>query len=573
MARRGKQNHKPESQIRNTPTVKIFRDLRRQKGSNEVPKESRIADWVSSVAASSPPDVSSVTKVLLPAGTARAPFQEVEAPRYNLRETAQRKSKAENTVVHLQNQTLKIQTQNQATQVNNETAMWTRGVRGAKRKAPVSPGTPSSMRSSAVNSTVVGDDETTGYVNSLDAFESDTLKIRSDPSRHTMQSTARVKRRRLKQCVPKISFKRPKSFPPYIIKLRKLLLQAAEIQIAVIPAVLREELEKEHADEMCDVLPEAIWDLNADMAPRKAFAFLSHALELFGTARDMHQANNDEVDWYSVIRRALSGVPEMEADDDRFKDLKAGSFTSKPISIAHLPIHQPTKRRIASVKVDLALYYDDEDDFLSSMLPNTYEKRPSKLCPLETEEDDTLIAVPVEVKTNAGVANQAEFQLSVCANALLEIREKWTSACLSRVRADNNDYTCSMDPSVVVALSVYDHHWTFYILYRGEVNANTAREGRPGLAPILEQREGNPIAGRETSATAAGLTNLDGAQIDIDKKEHAPCIVHGPFPAGHTATLLGTFQLVRFIGVLRKWVAEEWMRTIEGACGVMRREQ
>jgi len=94
--------------------------------------------------------------------------------------------------------------------------------------------------------------------------------------------------------------------------------------------------------------------------------------------------------------------------------------------MAHLPIHQPTNRRIGSVKVDLALYYDGEDDFLSSMLPNTYKERPSNLCPLVTEENDTLIAIPVEVKTYAGVANQAEFQLAVCGNALLEIREKWT---------------------------------------------------------------------------------------------------------------------------------------------------
>jgi len=260
----------------------------------------------------------------------------------------------------------------------------------------------------------------------------------------------------------------------------------------------------------------------------------------------------------------------------KFRDLKAGSFTSKPISTAHLPIHQPTKRRIASVKVDLALYYDDEDDFLNNMLPKTYEKRPSKLCPLETEEDDTLIAIPVEVKTYAGVANQAEFQLPVCANALLEIREKWTAACLARAHADKDNYTCDLDPSVVVALSVYDHHWTFYILYRGEVSSSAGREGRTGLAPILEQPEEITVAGGATSANAAGLTNMEGAQMDIDKREtsaNAPCIVHGPFPAGHTATLLGTFQLVRFIGVLRKWVAEEWMKTIEEGCREMRGDQ
>ena len=228
--------------------------------------------------------------------------------------------------------------------------------------------------------------------------------------------------------------------------------------------------------------------------------------------------------------------------------------------MAHLPIHQPTKRRIGSVKVDLALYYDDEDDFLSSMLPETYEERPSKLCPLETEEDDKLIAIPVEVKTYAGVANQAEFQLSVCANALLEIREKWTAACLARRHADKHGYTCDLDPSVVVALSVYDHHWTFYILYRGEANTSAGRDGRTGLAPILEEN------------TVAGGTTLGGAQIDIDKESsaHAPCIVHGPFPTAQTATLLGTFQLVRFIGVLRKWVAEEWMKTIEEGCREMR---
>ena len=111
------------------------------------------------------------------------------------------------------------------------------------------------------------------------------------------------------------------------------------------------------------------------------------------------------------------------------------------------------------------------------------------------------------------------------------------------MHADKDDYTCVLDTSIVVALSVYDHHWTFYIIYRGginggEANARASREGRKEIT----------VAGGATSTNA-----------------HAPCIVHGPFPAGHTATLLGTFQLVRFIGVLRKWVAEEWMKTIEEA--------
>ncbi|KAF8451427.1 hypothetical protein BGX38DRAFT_1269451 [Terfezia claveryi] len=567
MARGGKQQHKPGAR----PPSQPFQHLLRQQSSNEIPKKLRIADWVSSVAASLSPDVSAVTKVPLPTERVESIHQAIKAPRYKLRQTAQRRLKTKNTATNLQNKTLKEPTQQQLTRAH-ETTMSTRGTRRAKRKAPVSPSVPSSTRSAVVNSTVVADDETTGYVHSLDAFGSDSMKIRSDPSRHTMQSTARVKRRRLKQCVPKISFRRPKSFPPYIIKLRKLLLQAAEIQIAVIPALLREDLEKEYADELCDVLPEAIWDLDANLRQPKASALLLHVLELFETARDMHQGNNDEVDWYSVIKKALSGVRALEPNEDRFRDLKAGSFTSKPISTVHLPIHQPTKKRIASVKVDLALYYDDEDDFLSSMLPNTYEKRPSKLCPLETEEDDTLIAIPVEVKTYAGVANQAEFQLSVCANALLEIREKWTAACLASVRADKDDYTCALNPSVVVALSVYDHHWTFYILYREEANASAGREECTGLAPILEEPEDITIAGGETSAIATGLTYLGGAQIDIKKESsaHAPCIVHGPFPAGHTATLLGTFQLVRFIGVLRKWVAEEWMKTIEEGCREMK---
>lgn len=569
MARGGKQNHKSGAR----PLSEPFKHLRRQQSNNEIPRKSRIADWISSVAASSSLDVSAVTKVPLPTERVESIHQAIEAPRYKLRQTTQRRLKTENKTANLQNQTLKKPTYQQLTRPH-KTAMWTRGARGAKRKAPVSPIVPSSTSSAVVNSTVIADDETTGYVHSLDAFGSDSMKIRSDPSRHTMQSTARVKRRRLKQCVPKISFRRPKSIPPYIIKLRKLLLQAAEIQIAVIPALLREDLEKEYGDELCDVLPEAIWDLDANLRQPKASALLLHVLELFETARDMHQGNNDEVDWYSVIRKALSGVRAMEPNDDRFRDLKAGSFTSKPISTVHLPIYQPTKKRIASVKVDLAMYYDDEDDFLSRILPNTYEKRPSKLCPLESEEDDILIAIPVEVKTYAGVANQAEFQLSVCANALLEIREMWTAACLAHVRAGkvNDNYTCALNPSVVVALSVYDHHWTFYILYREEANANAGREGCTGLAPILEQPEDITIAGGEISANAIGLTNLGGAQMDIEKESsaHAPCIVHGPFPAGHTATLLGTFQLVRFIGVLRKWVAEEWMMTIEEGCRKMK---
>ena len=316
MARRRKRNHKPGAR----PLSEPFRDLRRQQSSNEIPRKSRIADWVSSVAASSSPDVSSVTKAQ-PLSTERAGStrQTIEAPRYKLRETAQRRTKSGSAIPNLQNRSLKSPNQHRSTTL--ETAMLPRGGRGSKRKAPVSPSAPSSSRSGsvAVNSTVIADDETTGYVHSLDAFESDSMKVRSDPSRHTMQSTARVKRRRLKQCVPKISFRRPKSFPPYIIKLRKLLLQAAEIQVAVIPAVLRDDLEKEHAGELCDVLPETIWNLDGDITPRKAFTYSSHVLELFKTARDMHQGNNDEVDWYSVIRKALSGVPAMEPDDDRFR--------------------------------------------------------------------------------------------------------------------------------------------------------------------------------------------------------------------------------------------------------------
>jgi len=311
MARRGKRNHKPGA----PPLPEPFRELRRQQSTNKIPKKSTITDWISSVVAPSPPDLASVTKLQpLPMESARSTRQ---VPRYKLRETAQRRLKAESTTLNPQNQNPKKQTQHQST--THETAILPRGGRGAKRKAPVSPSARSSSRPAAVNSLVVADKETTGYFHSLDEFESNnTMKLRSD-SRHTMQSTARVKRSRLKQCVPKISFQGPKSFPPYIIKLRKLLLQVAEIQVAVIPALLREDLEKEYADELCDNLPDAIWDLDADITPRKAFAFLSHVLELFETARHMHQRSYDEVDWYPVIRKALSGVPAMEPGDDRFR--------------------------------------------------------------------------------------------------------------------------------------------------------------------------------------------------------------------------------------------------------------
>ena len=202
--------------------------------------------------------------------------------------------------------------------------------------------------------------------------------------------------------------------------------------------------------------------------------------------------------------------------------------------MAYLPVHQPTGRRIRSAKVDLALYYDDEDDYLRGILPSTYKERPAKLCPLETEGDDKLIAIPVHVKTYAGAVNQAEFQLAVCGNALLEILEQWVAAYQATRPVPRAPWVVPLP--VVVALCIYGHHWTFYILYREEVNRGEAN-----------------------------------AQIDIDKESsaHAPCIVYEPFPAGQTATLLGTFHLVQFIGMIRTWVASNWMKIIKDVPNIL----
>ena len=52
------------------------------------------------------------------------------------------------------------------------------------------------------------------------------------------------------------------------------------------------------------------------MGPETSYTLYSHALELFKAARDMNQGNNDEIDWYPMVRKALSGVPGIEPDND-----------------------------------------------------------------------------------------------------------------------------------------------------------------------------------------------------------------------------------------------------------------
>ncbi|KAF8461270.1 hypothetical protein BDZ91DRAFT_737626 [Kalaharituber pfeilii] len=192
----------------------------------------------------------------------------------------------------------------------------------------------------------------------------------------------------------------------------------------------------------------------------------------------MHVKAKNKVNWYPVVAKVLNGVPGMEVrQPHRLTNLRGETLTTQQVGATHLPIHQLANKPISSVKIDLALGYDAEDEFLTTILPD-FPHWPSSLCPLVTLENDFLVAVPIEIKTACGVANQSEVQLSVCASAMLDIQEQWSNR---RAQENGNGNVDPGHPPVVVTHSVYGHHWTYYIIYRGEEGPQLQ-----GLSPIPE---------------------------------------------------------------------------------------
>ena len=175
----------------------------------------------------------------------------------------------------------------------------------------------------------------------------------------------------------------------------------------------------------------------------------------------------------------------------------------------YLPVHP--EYRVQGVKVDFALgYYDTQSEIPGSL----QEHHRTPLCPLKGKKDDFLTCVPVEVKTGAGPTKNREVQLFIFGSAMLQVVEKWLSAQPNKTH---------QEPPVVVALSIHNHLWQYYIICRA----------------------------------------LDVGQRNTEM----PFLVYGPWPAGNTSTLLGVFKLVRFIDVLRNWVVESWVPHFKTAAG------
>ena len=174
----------------------------------------------------------------------------------------------------------------------------------------------------------------------------------------------------------------------------------------------------------------------------------------------------------------------------------------------YLPVHP--EYRVQGVKVDFALgYYDTQSEIPGSL----QEHHRTPLCPLKGKKDDFLTCVPVEVKTASGLTVYSEAQLFVFASAMLQVVEKELSTQPEKT---------NQEPPVVVALSVHDHLWQYYIICRA---------------------------------------------ADVRQKSEPTFLVYGPWPAGLTSTLLGVFKLVRFIDVLRNWVVKNWLTHFTAAAG------
>lgn len=183
------------------------------------------------------------------------------------------------------------------------------------------------------------------------------------------------------------------------------------------------------------------------------------------------------------------------------------------------------------MKIGFALGYDGMG---SETLCNIRKSKGDPLCPLKGKQNMRrfLTCVPLEVKTLAGNWMYSEARLFVFSSAVLQVVEKWISTQptgSNQVQPKKSNRKQSkgskQEAPIMVALSVHSHHWQYYIICR---------------------------------------------QATVQQDSETPFLVYGPWPAGQTTTLLGVFKLVKFIDVLRKWVAEKWIRCFETATGTER---
>ena len=273
-------------------------DLQHGQPTYERWKESLIETWVSSLptyyaAQPSPPPGAKPKQI---------------NKRYNLRPTKQRTKKLKSIAAKKQRNTIDSPNMHKA------------GTLKRKYAAPAT--VASSARSGAIKSNVAGDEQTSaGYIFSDEGRDGETsnLRIRSDQSRHTLQTTGRVKRLRLEMCIPAFVFRASNKIPPYVVKVRRFLVEWALNPKALVPVGLRQELETEYPDEFYEAFPDSIWDLDQGITQRKADKLLEHVLELFREAKSMHQESVEEVTWYPVIKKALNGLNTWEEKGDRYK--------------------------------------------------------------------------------------------------------------------------------------------------------------------------------------------------------------------------------------------------------------
>ena len=186
------------------------------------------------------------------------------------------------------------------------------------------------------------------------------------------------------------------------------------------------------------------------------------------------------------------------------RELQALNISSEPVAKEYLPVHYH-EGAISGVKVDLALGYQGDS---SKTLRSIRKHLKGPFCPLKKPlQNRFLSCVPVRV---GAWGDDAVSKLSVFGSAIIQV-----------VGELDEPERSEQEPPIVVALSVRDHYWQYSIIYRE-------------------------------------------ADVEQDAEDsETPFVLYGPWMAGHTSTLLGVFQLVKFIDVLRNWVVDEWLMRVE----------
>ena len=327
--------------------------------------------------------------------------------------------------------------------------------------------------------------------------------------------------------------------PAYVTRLRQRLLTAAGNPHTVIPHRLRSVLETNHlASEEFHVTlpPEKTWDTLDAYSNAQANRLKDHVLDLYRRFTSLHGDVAEDASWSRAVAGALEGVDsrntgsgyvlKISASSPQrrqtnvitiYRSLKVSEISSYKLDEDYLP-YSLTKEVLPLAKVDLGLLYPQSE---FDRPPTTY------LSPISGALGKRyVIAVPVEVKSEMGQLFKAEYQLAVFASAILELRYKWRPA--SKFKQGSR-----LEPEVipvVPALCVHGHSWTFYLIYD-------------------DQDYAYPKGRRYTSTPR--------------KKPEKKRIVYGPWPAGNTMTLLGTFKLVRFLSIFRQWLDEELLPVLQ----------